>query len=153
MAQVTPKIRWFEQHWRPRLNLAVGLLQHFEDRWLRSEGPFPSRDAVAVLLNVFAFDFYRADFLRYTGIPAEELWNRSLDEWANSVGSPEMECARLCPNRENSECRELVDSFSNELSRAAASWEKDARNPTCEELVQWMLGELVARRFVIVRYG
>jgi hypothetical protein len=154
MAQVTPKLRWFEQHWRPRLNLAARLLRRFEDRWLRSEGPFPSREVVAVLVNVFAFDFHSAGFLRYPGIPADELWTRSLDEWVCSVGSPESECVRLSPNRGDSERSELVEAFCSMVSCAAVSWESNApENPACEEVVQRMFDEMVARRFAVIRYG
>jgi hypothetical protein len=35
-----------------------------------------------------------------------------------------------------------------------ASWESNiAGQPAYEEVVQWMVDELVARRFVVIRYG
>ncbi|MFL5339054.1 MAG: hypothetical protein ACJ8F7_02710 [Gemmataceae bacterium] len=153
MAQVKLKWCWFELNWRPRLVLAARLLRGFQDRWLRSEGPFPSREVVAVLLNVFAFDFYKADLIRYEGISADELSRRSLDEWIDSVDSPQAECRRLHPNRQDSECDAVVESFCAGLSNAAESWERNASDAmTCEELVRWMVDELVARRFAIVKY-
>jgi hypothetical protein len=154
MAQFTPRLRWFEQSWRPRLNLAARLLRGFQDRWLQSAGPFPSREVVAVLLNVFAFDFYKADFLGYDGIPADELWRRSLDEWIAVVDSPYAECRRLCSIRSESECLEAVESLCSGLSNAAEAWERDASAAmSFEDVVQWMVDELVARGFVAIKYG
>ena len=154
MAQFTPKLHWFEQSWRPRLNLAARLLQDFQDRWLRSDDPFPSKEVVAVLLNVFSFDFYKADFLTYAGVSADELWARSLDEWLCSVESPKSECSRLCPNQQESEYLEVVESFCAALSNAAESWERNAPNAiSCLALVEWIVDELVTRRFVVIKYG
>ncbi len=109
---------------------------------------------VAVLLNVFAFDFYKADFLTYAGVSADELWTRTLDKWFCSVESPTSECSRLCPNRQDSEYCEVVESFCAALSNAAESWETNVPGAiTCEALVEWMVDELVARRLVVIKYG
>lgn len=154
MAQFSPKLRWFEQSWRPRLNLAARLLRSFQDRWLQADGPFPSKEVVAVLLNVFGFDFYKADFLGYDGISVDELSTRSLDAWLRLVDSPTIECSRLCPNRQDSEYRDVVASFCTALSNAAESWEKNAPDAiTCEGFVEWMVDELVTRRLVLIKYG
>jgi hypothetical protein len=154
MAQFTPKLRLFEQSWRPRLNLAAKVLRGFQDRWLRSDGQFPSREVLAVLLNVFAFDFYKADFFGYDGIPADELWHRSLDEWIGAVDSPQAECCRLCPTRQESECLEAVEALCSGLSHAAEAWDADTFNAmSIDEVVRWMVDELVARGFVAIKYG
>jgi hypothetical protein len=154
MAQVSIKSRWFEQHWRERLNLAAKLLRGFQERWLPSNDSFPSKEVVAVLLNVFAFDFHGADFITYDGIPADELWRRNLDEWLCSVGSPVSEGARLCSNRAASVIKELVDSCCAWLSGAAASWESNSPDdPSPEAVVQWMVDEIAVRGFARMHYG
>jgi hypothetical protein len=109
---------------------------------------------VAVLLNVFAFDFYKASFCDYDGIPADELWSRSLDEWIDAVDSPQVECGRLCPIRKEPQCLEAVETVCTRLSLAAEAWERNASDAmTFDEFVQWMVDELTARSFVVIKYG
>jgi hypothetical protein len=154
MAQFMPRSRRFEHEWRPRLHLAAKLLRDYEDVWLRSDRPFPIPETVAVVLNVFTFDFYAADFLGYRGVRAAKLWNRSIEEWSSSVGSPEFLSARLWPHRAEPDRQELLDSLSEQVSRAVESWEQNGPGqPTCEEVVQSMLERLVAGRFVNIKYG
>jgi hypothetical protein len=154
MAQYTPVVRWFEQQWRPRRDLAVKVLRDIEDSWLQSNQPFPSREAVAILLNIFSFDFYNAGFLGNQGIRPDDLWRRSLGEWLSSVGSPESECVRLSPRRDGSEYNQLVDSLCAILSSAAGSWETVAPNkPSCEEVVQQLIDQLVIGRFATIGPG
>jgi hypothetical protein len=153
MTQKVPKFRWFDQHWRPRLDLAVKVLREIEDAWFRANQPFPVRETAAVLLNIFAFDFYSTGFLRYRGVRANELWRRSLHDWFSSVGSPEFECARISPNYEASEYSQFVDCLCEMLASAAHSWEQVAPDrPSCEEVVQLIVEVLAKNRLVIIRY-
>jgi hypothetical protein len=153
MAQVKPRLRCFDFYGRPRLHVGARLLREFESAWLRSDQPFPSRQAAAVLLNVLAFDFQAACYLGHGGVSADEFLGRSLAVWASLVGSPEQECARLFPNLESSERRELVELMCAKLTGAAESWERKGPDcPTCEDVVQQMLDELVAGRFVRMKY-
>jgi len=152
MAQYTPKPS--DDSARTRVALASKVLREFQNEWLLSDRVFPTREVLAALLAVFAFDFHRASFLGYVGITAEELWRRSLVDWLAAVGTPASEYARLAPHRLKSECAELIERFCTELSNAAASWElKGPDQPACEGLVQRMFEELASQRFVTIRHG
>ena len=154
MAQGRPVFRTFEQHWRPRLNLAAKVLRDIEDRWLRSDQPFPCKTAAAALLSIFAFDFHGADFLTYCGPSEADLWRRSPEEWCAAVGTPEAELARLCPGRAGAEYEATVESMCARLASAAESWEEVAPDkPPCEEIIGQLLDELAAGRFVAVAHG
>jgi hypothetical protein len=153
MAQYSPKVRLFDESWRPRFSLAVKLLGDFQNNWLKSDQPYPSSEVVAVLLNLFAVDLYRANFIGYDSVSANELCKRSLDEWLCSVESPKDECRRLCPWRQDAEYDEMVEILFAGLKQAADGWERDAADAsTCEEVVQWMIEELCARRFLVIRH-
>jgi hypothetical protein len=151
MAQYTPTTPWFEKQWRPRLNLSAKVLREIEGAWLRSPGAFPCREAVAVLLNILAFDFCAADLLTYRGVSSDDLWRRSVEDWFSVVSSPEAECSRLSPSREPAECTRVVETLCGKMSSAAESWERVGPNePSCEEVVQALVGELVSGRFAIM---
>jgi hypothetical protein len=153
MAQYSIKSHWFEQHWRPRRNLAAKVLRDIEDSWLPSERPFPCEETAAILLNIFAFDFHKADFLWYTGVRPDDLWARSLDGWFSSVSAPESECIRLAPKRDREECRRIVESLCAILRAAADSWENvSPRDPSCDGVVEDVIEELVGGRFVVMKY-
>jgi hypothetical protein len=153
MAQYRLRSRWLGDYWRAAVSLAAKVLRDYEAVWLRSEGPFPVSEVVAVMLNVFAFDFHGAAFVGYTGVPTNELWKRSVEDWASSVDSPETECARLWPNRTASEQQMLVASFCHEISCAAESWERRSPDqPTCEETIERLADLLIEGRFVRLRY-
>jgi hypothetical protein len=148
MAQHTPTITWLEQQWRPRLNLSAKALRDIESAWLRSSAPFPCREAVAVLLNILAFDFYSADLLTYGGVSSDDLWRRSVEDWFSAVSSPEAECSRLSPGREASERARVVETLCGKIALAAESWERVGPDePSCEQVVQSLVGELVSGRF------
>jgi hypothetical protein len=154
MAQMRPVSRSFEQHWRPRLNLAAKVLRDIETRWLRSDEPFPCRPAVAALLNIFTFDFHRARFLTYRGPPDSDLWRRSPEEWLAVVGPPEVELARLSPGRDGATYEAVVEALCIRLARAAESWVGlGPDKPPCEEVTRDMLDNLAAGRFVVVTHG
>src|SRR5262245_39568541 len=118
MAQYQIRSHWFEQHWQPRRHLAAKVLRDFQDSWLQSERPFPCEEALAILLSIFAFDFHKADFLRYKGLRPDDLWSRSLVDWFSSVGSPESECMRLSPKRDHAEHSQLVGCLCARRSRS-----------------------------------
>ena len=148
MAQHTPTITWFEKQWRPRVNLSAKVLRDMESAWLRSSAPFPCREAVAILLNILAFDFYSADLLTHRGLSSDDLWRRSLADWLSAVSSPEAECSRLSPGREASECARIVETLCSKIALAAESWERVGPDePTCDEVVRSLVGELVNGRF------
>jgi hypothetical protein len=148
MAQHTPTITWREKQWRPRFNLSAKVLRDIESAWLRSSEPFPCRETVAVLLNIMAFDFSSAGLLTYRGVSSDDLWRRPVEAWFSAVGSPEAECSRLSPGREASECARIVETLSGKIALAAESWERAGRaEPSCEQVVQSLVGELVSARF------
>jgi len=154
MAQVRPVSRSFEQHWRPRLNLAAKVLRDIEDWWLRSDQLFPCRPVVAALFNIFAFDFHGADFLTYRGPPESDLWCRSSEEWLAAVGAPEVELGRLSPGRDDATYEAVVAALCAGLDRAAESWVRlGPDKPSCEVVTRNMLDELAAGRFVAVGHG
>ena len=149
MAQHTPTITWRELQWRPRINLSARVLRDIESAWLRSSEPFPCRSAVAVLLNILAFDFYSAGLITHRGVSSDDLWRRSVDDWFSVVTSPEAECSHLSPGREASECARVVETLCRKIALAAESWERvGPHEPSCEEVVRSLVGELVSGRFV-----
>ncbi len=153
MAQYHVIFRWFEQNWRPRVNFAAKVLRDFKESWLPSTVPFPTRDAVAVVLNIFAFDFYEADFMGYRGVHPDELKKRPLDEWVRLVGTPETECAQLAPAQTESACVDMVEALCGIVADATGSWERASDEPSCESLANQMLDELGRGRFVTVSRG
>ena len=139
-------------NWQRRCDLASKILCAIEDHWLRSDQPFPSRQIVAILLNVFAFDFYRADFLDYKGLRSDDLQRLSLQEWHALVGTPESECAKLSPNRSEAVYHQVVDSLCSILSRTADSWIKHGPSkPPCCEVIEKIGHLLISSRFMIIR--
>ena len=130
------------------------VLREIENAWLQSEGPFPCREVVAVLLHILAFDFHAADFLTYRGVPSDDLWRRSVEDWFSTVSSPEAECSRLCPNHDASEYTRVVESLCDKLWSAAKSWEQVAPDePSCEQVIQALVGELVRGDFARMAIG
>jgi hypothetical protein len=154
MAQYLGRTRWFEQRWRPALVLAAKVLRDIQGAWLVSEKVFPSREVVAVLVNLFAFDFASDAYFPNLGKGSDGLWRRSVGEWFSDVGSPEDETARLSPNRPESEYNQAVEQLSRMLSSAADSWEHVAVDtPSPEDVVQEMFAELVTLRFLRLTAG
>jgi hypothetical protein len=141
MAQWRLRSRIYEGRWRPALNLAAKILRGFQDRWQLSNSTFPSRGVSAVLLNVFAFDFLHSF--------SDELELRSLDEWLQSVGSPETELDKLCPNRADSEIKDAVEFFCGILSDATELLEcNSATAPSTDVVVRDLAKALSVRGFL-----
>jgi hypothetical protein len=156
MAQKTSFVsRRFDLYWRqPREELAAKVLLDVEESWLQSDRAFPFRQTAAILLNIFAFDFYIADIPNRIGLRSDDLRRRTLEEWYGSVGSPESECAKISPKRDESEYHQLVESVYLILVRAVESWEKHGPNmPSCGEVIRDICNSLIASRFVIQKHG
>jgi len=133
--------------------MAVKVLRAFQDQWLKSDAEFPCKSTVAVILNIFSFDFFAAGFINYKGISADDLAQRSVKEWLALVGTPEAECSRLAPHKTDSECNAVVHNLCLLLSRAADSWGISPLEPPCEQVAQGMTDLLVSSHFVTIIYG
>jgi hypothetical protein len=149
--------RWFDLYWRqPREELAAKVLLDIEESWLQSDRTFPFRQGAAILLHIFAFPFecYMVDIPDRNGVRWEYLWRRTLEEWYGIVDSPESECAKLSPKRDELEYYQLVESLCLILARAVKSWEKHGPNmPPCGEVIRDICNSLIERRFVIQKHG
>jgi hypothetical protein len=151
MAQYSPKSRPFESRWRPSLAFAMKVLLDIQAAWLKSDELFPVRKAVAVLLNIFGFDFESDAYFPDEGKGEAELSRRSVAEWFSAVGLPESECARLSPNRQEAEYNQVIGILCSILTSAAESWERVGPNiPSTEEVVQEVFREVVSGRFIIM---
>jgi hypothetical protein len=144
----------FEQHWRERLLLATNFLRDVQDYWLQTSLPFPTQNTAAVILQIFAFDFFSESFKNFKDVQSRGLWRRSIPEWFASVSGVESELARLCPAVDRSECLDVASEICKMLDLAAESWAKHSSvQPSCDVVVHNLLDLLVARHFANTYYG
>jgi hypothetical protein len=134
----------FELQWRGRLDLGVKVLGDLQDFWLRSQDPFPSREAVAILLRIFSLgDPQRGDD-----------WRRRARDWISLVDSPDAECKSLSPRAEQVAVDAAVEHLCTIVSAAVASWEsRSISEPAVDSVVADMLHQLSADGVVKLYYG
>lgn len=124
-----------------------------QEVWLRSDTEFPYRPTVAVILNIFAFDFYATGFFHYRGVRPDDLRRRSVDDWLASVESSEDECSRLSPQASGWECREVIDSLCAILAEAGQAWASESPlEPPCELVVKQMIHTLASAGLVRIHW-
>lgn len=147
-----PKPRPIDERWGERLPLAIRVLGGIQNDWLHLPTEFPSEQAAAVVLRIFAFNFRAAGLRgasRSISQSAGDLWRRTSAEWISSVSDLESECCALCPAADPVARAEVMASLRLILTRAAESWARHSPvTPSCEDVVNEVLQLLVSHRFV-----
>ena len=134
----------FELQWRGRLDLGAKVLADLQDFWLRSQNPFPSREAVAILLRIFSLgDPQRGDD-----------WRRPARDWISMVESPDAECRSLAPTSEQAVIDAAVEHSCAIVCAAVTSWEtRSITDPAVNSVVVDILRQLSADGVIKLYYG
>jgi hypothetical protein len=149
MAQWGRKWSYFERHWASKINLAIRVVHKFQALWVKSSDPFPTRNVIAILLNIFASELNA----RIGGVELQDiLWKRTNEDWLALVGEPEFECAQLSPARAIEDYKSLVAALCELIDDAVGHWEFNVGSPTVDEVIQQILREIDSRKWSIIKY-
>ena len=135
--------KYQDQLWRQRVYLCEQLVVDAYDRWCRSDEDFPIQCVVAGALFLFS---PRCE-------PFEMSPYRLCERLATLASTPENEYRLTWPKRDESQSAELIAALSMGVTRAVELWREGSdRGPSSVELAEYLVGEIVARQYVVFHH-
>ena len=125
----------YDINWRPKIQFATSVLTDIQNDWLTEKVEIEASSLTAIVFAILSADFVKQIQSKTEAAAEQKLKSRSSHDWILSVHSPALECTKLLAHRTVADCERVSQSIVAIVGEAIESWNSNALNPGCEELV------------------